>query len=68
MSILVRNVSYQNFVFYRGELLALRPTTKLEDRPLSAVRDCLVNMFVATHHTWRPVFLMKCAIRRVQGN
>ena len=32
------------------ELLAPRPTFKLEDRPLSAVRDCLFNTFAATLH------------------
>jgi hypothetical protein len=40
--------------FYSEELLALRPTPKLEDHPLSAVRDCLFNIFAATLHTWRP--------------
>jgi hypothetical protein len=29
-------------------LLAPHPTPKLEDHPLSAVRDCLFNIFVAT--------------------
>jgi hypothetical protein len=28
-------------IFYSEELLAPRPTPKLEDHPLSAVRDCL---------------------------
>ena len=37
-----------------GELLAPRPTPKLEDHPLSAVRDRLRNIFVATLHMWRP--------------
>jgi hypothetical protein len=36
--------------FHREELLAPRPTPKLEDRPLSAVRDCLFNIFAATLH------------------
>jgi hypothetical protein len=31
-------------------LLAPRVTTKLEDHPLSAVRDCLFNIFAATLH------------------
>jgi hypothetical protein len=35
-------------------LLAPRPTPKLEDHPLPAVRDCLFNVFAATLHTWRP--------------
>ena len=35
------------------ELLAPRPTPKLEDHPLSAVRDCLFNIFAATSHNGR---------------
>ena len=34
----------------RSELLAPRPTAKLEHHPLSAVRDCLFNIFAATLH------------------
>jgi hypothetical protein len=41
-------------IFYGEELLAPRPTPKLEDHPLSAVRDCLFNIFTATLHIWRP--------------
>ena len=37
--------------FYGEELLAPRPTPKLEDHPLSTVRDCLFNIFAATLHT-----------------
>ena len=37
-------------LFYVEELLALRPTPKLEDHPLSAVLDCLSNIFAATLH------------------
>jgi hypothetical protein len=33
--------------FYGEELLAPRPTPKLEDHPLSAVRDCLFYIFAA---------------------
>jgi hypothetical protein len=40
-------------IFYGEELLAPRPTTKLEDHPLSVVRDCLFNLFATTLHTWR---------------
>jgi len=40
--------------FYGEGLLAPRPTLKLEDHPLSAVRDCLFNIFAATLHIWRP--------------
>jgi hypothetical protein len=41
-------------ILYGEELLALRPTPKLEDNPLSAVRDCLFNVFAATLHIRRP--------------
>jgi hypothetical protein len=40
--------------FFYGELLAPRPTPKLEDHPLSAVRVCLFHIFAATLHNWRP--------------
>jgi hypothetical protein len=43
-----------NLSFYSDELLAPRPTSKVEDHPLSVVRDCLFSMFAATLHTWRP--------------
>jgi hypothetical protein len=36
------------------ELLAPRPTPKLEYHPLSAVRECLVNIFAATLHIVGP--------------
>jgi len=38
-------------IFYGEELLALCPAPKLEDQPLSAVRDCLFKIFAATLHT-----------------
>ena len=37
--------------FYDEELLASRPTPKLEDRSLSAVCDCLFNIFAVSLHT-----------------
>jgi hypothetical protein len=40
-------------IFYGEELLAPRPTSKLENHPLSGVRDCLFIIFAATLHTWR---------------
>jgi hypothetical protein len=40
--------------FYGEEFLAPCPTSKLEDHPLSAVRDCLFKIFAATLHIWRP--------------
>jgi hypothetical protein len=41
---------YNISVFYGEELLAPRPTPKLEDHTLSAVRDCLFNIFTGTLH------------------
>ena len=41
-------------VFYGEELLARRPTPKLEGHPLSAVGDCLFNVSAATLHIRRP--------------
>jgi hypothetical protein len=35
---------------YSEELLASRPTPKLEDHPLSVVCDCLFNISAATLH------------------
>ena len=37
--------------FYGEELMALRPTPKPENHPLSAVRDYLFNIFTTTLHT-----------------
>jgi hypothetical protein len=38
--------------FNGQELLTPRPTPKLENHPLSAVRDCLFNIFAATLRGW----------------
>jgi hypothetical protein len=47
--------SFRNkFIFYGEEFLAPRPTSKLEDHPLSFVRGCLFNIFAANLHSWRP--------------
>jgi hypothetical protein len=44
--------TFRNVIpFYGEELSAPRPTPKLEDHPLSAVRDCLFDIFAATLHT-----------------
>jgi hypothetical protein len=40
--------------FYGEEFLAPRPTTKLEDNPVSIVRNCLFNKLAATLYSWRP--------------
>jgi hypothetical protein len=43
--------TFRNKIYFYGEeLLAPRPTPKLEDHPLSAVRDCLFNIFAVTLH------------------
>jgi len=47
----VSGLLYECFVTgYGEELLAPRPTPKLEDQPLSVVRYCLFNIFAATLH------------------
>jgi hypothetical protein len=49
---------FENFVtlliFYGEKLSAPRLTPKLEGHPLSAVFNCLFNIFAATLHIWRP--------------
>ena len=48
-----KHLAYEYFktvCFHGEELLAPRQTPKLEDHPLSAVRDCLFNLFAATLH------------------
>jgi hypothetical protein len=39
---------------YSNDFSARRPAPKLEDHPLSAVRDCLFNTFATILHIWRP--------------
>jgi hypothetical protein len=39
---------HDKIIFYGEEFLAPRPNRKLEDHPLSALRDCLFNIFAAT--------------------
>ena len=49
LSVLVRG--FRNKIHFNWEeLLAPRPTPKLQDHPLSAVRDCLFNIFAASLH------------------
>ena len=43
------SIFHNKIWFYGEELLATRPTPKLEEHPLSDVRDCLFNIFAATH-------------------
>ena len=46
-------LTYLNMLtVYRQELSAPRPNPKVEDHPLSAVRDCLFNIFAATLHAY----------------
>jgi hypothetical protein len=46
---LFRNI----IIFYGEELLPPRPTPKLQDHPLSVVRDCLFKVFATTHRNLR---------------
>jgi hypothetical protein len=54
VSVQVQGFVCEHFItkinFYSEELLAPRPTPKLEHHLLSAVRDCLFNIFTATLH------------------
>jgi hypothetical protein len=51
ISVQVRDLLYECFVTgYGEELLIPRPTPKLEDHPLSAVRYCLFHIFAAALH------------------
>jgi hypothetical protein len=43
-------VTFRNKLVFYGE--EFYPISKLEDHPLSAVRDCSFNTFTATHHIW----------------
>jgi hypothetical protein len=45
--------TFRNKTFYGEGLSAPRSTPKLKDHPLSAVRDCLFNIFAATLRTRR---------------
>jgi hypothetical protein len=36
-----------------------RPTPKLEDYPLSTLRDCLLSIFAATLHIWWPLLHLR---------
>jgi hypothetical protein len=47
--------------FYGEDLLAPRPTTKLEDHPLSAFRDYLCIIFAAAFH-----IIDRCSIRNLR--
>jgi hypothetical protein len=50
---------FRNMINFYGEvLLTFHPLPKLEDHRLSAVRNCLFNIFAATFHILRP-FLNK---------
>jgi hypothetical protein len=47
-------VTLRNKVIFYDMMIAPSPTPNLKNNPLSAARDCLLNMFVATLHIWRP--------------
>jgi hypothetical protein len=46
--------SYQACFFLIWGVVAPRLMPKLEDHPFSFVCDCLLNIFAATLHCWRP--------------
>jgi hypothetical protein len=52
-----RSVPFRNTLRFRGEARsALRPTSEMEDHPLSVVRDGLFIIFPDTFHIWRLSF------------
>jgi len=53
--------------FYGEELLAPRPTPKLEYHLLAAVRDCLFNIFAATLHIGGRSSIRNLRMRHVTG-
>jgi len=57
IGLMSRSIPYVTFRyllnFYFETLLAPRPTLKLEDHSLSAVRNCLCSMLAAKLHLWR---------------
>jgi hypothetical protein len=44
----------RNMIVFDEEFLAPRPTHNLEDHSLSAIRDCLLNIFAAALHICMP--------------
>jgi hypothetical protein len=50
----LHNIYVTSFL-YNEELLTPRPTPKLENHPLLAVRDCLFSVFAAALHIWSSV-------------
>jgi hypothetical protein len=48
--------------FYGVELLDVRPTPKLEDHLLLAVRHCLFNILAATLHIWSCVLYTQAEV------
>jgi hypothetical protein len=56
-------ITFRNrLLFYGEKLLAPRQTTMLEDHPLSAVRNSLINIFAATLHNWRRYYTDRCLL------
>jgi hypothetical protein len=51
--ILTPCVAFCNMLAYGEEMLAPSPTSKLVYHPLSAIRDCLLSVFIAAFHIWR---------------
>jgi hypothetical protein len=59
-------VTFRNkLISYDEQLLAPRLTPKLEDQPLSIVRDCLINIVAATFHRLR--VLENTVLRKIFG-
>jgi hypothetical protein len=41
-------IYHNKYIFYREGLLAQLPTSNTENHPLSLVRECLFNIYLAT--------------------
>jgi len=54
---------HNKICFYTDDLLAPRPNLKLENHPLSAVRDNLFDIFAATLHTGGRSYIHKLRTR-----
>jgi hypothetical protein len=54
-------------LFYGEEFLAPRSNPEMEDHPVSAVRDCLFNIFVDTLHIEGRSFICNLRTRHCRG-
>jgi hypothetical protein len=46
-------MTHCNKVIFYGKQVAIRSIPKMEDHPLAAIRDCLIQ-YICSYHIWRP--------------